>query len=65
MELVEVAIALACAVLLVGVVVAIVNEIRHPCLRYGAQQMCSGFHEINKVLVPYTYDCTPCIERKP
>lgn len=53
-----------------GLVVAlVVREIKHPCLKYEPDE-CTGFHTFYcgdgcLTVIPYTYDCSVCVERQP
>lgn len=40
-------------------------EVRHPCKHNGPEVQCGGYRPVGDALVPYTYDCTPCVEREP
>lgn len=57
--------ALIAVLCVVAMVVSIVQDIQHPCLKYGAAQQCVYFQTTGDVTVPILYDCTPCVERAP
>lgn len=53
----------------VGVGWLVKFETEHPCIRYGAKEECTAYHQVDvagvMMLIPYQYDCTPCLERLP
>lgn len=50
----------------IALVVSVIYEFKHPCLRRSSPpQTCTTFSQVGDVVVPHTYDCTPCAERSP